>query len=662
MSFIGRHKVLTGFGVLLAALVVLAAVFQWDWLIPYVDRYASSTLGRPVTIGHLHVHLGRTIRVEADDLVIGNPPDWPGGGNFATADRLGVDVLAWPFIQHRQLVIPVIDVAHPDVDAQQLPDGRANWTMGSGSSSSGSSSGGSSPEIGTLRISDGHAHVRDAKVRADFNVALQTQDSKDGAGEIAADAKGTYAAQPITAKFVGGALLSLRDAGTPYPVNLQVANGPTRVSLVGTIQHPLAFAGADLKLEFSGPDMSLLLPLTGVAIPKTPPYRVAGKLDYGDGVFTFDDFSGRVGSSDLAGNIKVDTKPQRPVLSTVLESKLVDLKDLGGFIGAQPGDAAKGTKPATPARTSGVLPRDPISLPRLNVADVYLRYHAARIEGRNQPLDNMNVNLSIVNGNVTLNPISFSIGKGTMSAEIVLSEVSNELRAHANVDFRQLDVDKLLRSAGVGGGAGTISGSAKIDGTGSSLAQILAYGDGQAKLFMGPGGDLSALLVDVSGLELGNAVLSALGVPSRTTIECLIAVIDLRRGIVTTNPVLLDTREAKIGVGGTVNLQNETMNLVVKTEAKHFSIGSLPTPIDIAGTLGAPTVRPEIGPLALRGGAAVALGIIGTPLAALIPTIQFGTGEDNACAGLLPRAEAAAQAPAAAAHSREVAREPSRRR
>ena len=53
------------------------------------------------------------------------------------------------------------------------------------------------------------------------------------------------------------------------------------------------------------------------------------------------------------------------------------------------------------------------------------------------------------------------------------------------------------------------------------------------------------------------------------------------------------------------------------------------------GSLGAPGIMPEVGPLALRGGAAIALGIIGTPLAALLPTIQFGTGEDNACGGLL---------------------------
>ena len=660
MSFVGRHKVLTGLGVVVAAFGIGAALFQWDWLIPIVDKQASAALGRPVSITHLHVHLGRDTRIEADGVTIANPDGWPGGGNFATADRLGIDILPLDYIRHKQVTIPVIDVGSPKVDAQQLADGKANWTFGSNDTKPTTPSSNPEPKIGTLRIADGHAHVRDAKLRADFNIDLATQDSKDGSGQIVAKAKGTYAAQPITAEFTGGALLSLRDAATPYPVDLKVANGPTRVSLVGTIENPLAFAGTDLKLELAGPDMSLLLPLTGIAIPKTPPYRVAGTLDYAAGVVTFDDFSGKVGSSDLAGDIKVDTKSQRPVLTADLQSKLVDLKDLGGFIGAEPGDTDKGTKRPTPAAKSDkVLPTDPISLPRLNVADVHLKYKAARIEGRRQPLDNMRADLDIVNGDISLHPLSFGLGKGSINSDISLAEVSNQLHAKAAVDFQRIDVDKLLTSAGVGRGAGTIAGHAVIDGNGRSIADMLGHGNGELKLYMGSGGDLSALLVDISGLEFGNALLSALGVPNRAKIECLITDFVLQQGVATARTVLLDTNEAKIGVTGDVNLRTEALNLAMKTESKHFSIGSLPTPIDVTGTFGSPSIRPEIGPLALRGGAAIALGIIGTPLAALIPTIQFGTGEDNACSGLLRTAEAPAHIPAASPMRR---REPPRRR
>ena len=599
-------------------------------------------------VTHLHVKLGRTTRIEAEGITIANPEGWPGGGNFAEIERLGLDVDAMAYIKGRQIVLPVIDVQSPKVDAQQLADGKANWDFpaltGPGEPSSGPET-----KLGTLRIADGQAHVRDAKLNADFQVALETQDSKDGTGQIVAKAKGTYAKQPITAEFVGGALLSLRDAATPYPVDLKLANGPTRVTLAGTIQNPLAFQGAQLKLDLAGPDMSLLLPLTGIAIPKTPAYHVAGKLDYADGVVKFQQFAGKVGSSDLGGNLQVDTKPARPVVTADLSSKLVDLKDLGGFIGAEPGDAGKGTKRAV-ANNGRVLPNDPINLPKLNAADVHLKYKAGRIQGRAQPLDNMRADMDIVNGNVHLHPVAFGIGGGQISSDIALDgRGEQQVHAKATINFQRVDVGKLLAATGVAQGAGTMSGQAVVDGTGRSLADILGRGNGELKLFMGRGGNISALIADLSGFQFGNALLSALGIPTRSNLMCFAADVLLQQGAATVKTGMLDTDDHRVRLTGGANLRNEALGLMLETEGKHFSVGTISTPIDINGSFAAPGFAPHVGPLALRGGAAIALGIVGTPLAALLPTIDFGTGEDGACAGMVRAAQGPARVPATAA-------------
>ncbi|MGI4952514.1 MAG: AsmA family protein, partial [Janthinobacterium lividum] len=281
-------------GGLVALVIVAALVFRWDWLIPTVERRASAAIGRAVTIQHLHVALGRKTRIEAEGVTIANPPDWtpdasgeagngaaatsaaaasasPANGLFATAERLGLDLDALALIRHRQIVLPVIDIQAPRIDLRQRADGRNNYTFVT--PSSGDSSG---PEtkLGVLRIADGQVRAVLAKLAADFKVAVETQDSKDGTGQISAQAQGTYAAQPIKASFLGGALLSLRDAATPYPVNLDLSNGPTRITLAGTVQDPFAFKGTSLKLDLSGPSMDLLMPLTGIALPATPPYRV----------------------------------------------------------------------------------------------------------------------------------------------------------------------------------------------------------------------------------------------------------------------------------------------------------------------------------------------------------------------------------------------------
>ena len=179
-------------------------------------------------------------------------------------------------------------------------------------------------------------------------------------------------------------------------------------------------------------------------------------------------------------------------------------------------------------------------------------------------------------------------------------------------------------------GAGTIGGRAEINSQGRSMAQFLGTGSGDLKLFT-EGGDLSSLLVALSGLQFGNAVLAALQVPSHTELRCMVVDMPLERGVLTTRTFLIDTRASNIDVKGSINLRDERLDLTVDTTAKHFSVGSLPTPIDIGGTFRDPSIMPKPGPLIARAGAAAVLGTLLTPLGALIPTIQLGLGKDTDC-------------------------------
>jgi hypothetical protein len=80
----------------------------------------------------------------------------------------------------------------------------------------------------------------------------------------------------------------------------------------------------------------------------------------------------------------------------------------------------------------------------------------------------------------------------------------------------------------------------------------------------------------------------------------------------------------------------------LKTDSKHFSIGSLPTSINITGTFKNPSIRPGAG-VAARAGAAAGLGVLFAPLA-ILPTVQFGTSkeEDQRCGRLLQQARSEA--------------------
>jgi uncharacterized protein involved in outer membrane biogenesis len=622
-------------GIAGVVIILLVFVWTWDWFVPMAESRASAALGRPVTIGHLHVSPGRITVIRADDITIGNPPGWGNAPPLANIHELTLKVDLWTYLRHRQLVIPLVSVVQPRVNAIERPDGSENYKLQLSSSSGGSQA----TKIGHLQIQDGEVHAVIPKLKSDFRVALATKGEGDSA-RIVADAKGTYGGQEVTGHMVGGALLSLRDTAHPWPINLRLENGKTYVALTGTLQQPLALKGADLKLEFAGPDMSQLDKLTGIPVPKTPPFKLTGELDFAGSRVEFKNIEGRVGNSDLEGTVDANPGKQRLEVNADLQSQRVDLADLGGFIGTQPGRVS--TPGQTPAQRHEVakaeaspklLPQQRLSLPRLSWANVHLKYRGKRIEGRSVPLDNMYVALDVIDGAVSIHPVSFGVGSGTIKSDISLTPENNDqLHAKADISVQGIDVSRLMASTHLFHGAGRISGTGNIDATGNSVASFLGNGDGELKLGM-VGGDLSAMLVDLSGLEFTNALLSAMGLPQRTKVECLISDSILQGGTLKLKTFILDTGEAIVHVVGDVNLRDEKLDLSMRTDAKHFTIGSLPTPIEVTGPLKKPSIRPG-GELVARGGAAIGLGFLFPPLAVL-PTIQFGVGDNHRCDRLL---------------------------
>jgi uncharacterized protein involved in outer membrane biogenesis len=640
-------------GIPVLVIVLLIIFWSWDWFIPIVESQASAQLGRRVTLTHLHVHLGRTTRIVADDVVVNNPTGFPSDiPPLARIGHLGIDVDVMAYIHQRIISIPRIDLDQPQLEVRALPDGSDNYTLQLKNSAppKPGSTPSPAPKLGDLTIEDGHLHADVPKLKADFKATIATHAAEGvvaangQTSEITAKADGTYAGHPITASLIAGAILTVTDKTKPFPLDLHIANGDTHVALTGTIQDPLAFAGTNLQLALSGSNMDNLYPLTGIPIPSTPPYRISGKLNYVTATkrIHFDDFRGTVGNSDIEGTITEEPEGQKPDVTLDLASRNVDLADLGGFIGTTPGrTTTKGTTVAqkravarSEADSNSLLPTTPINLPKLDAANIHLHYNGHHIEGRFIPLDSLIVTLDIVNGAINVHPLIFTIGAGRVQGDIALTpETDKNIRMKADIHFDRVDVSRLMAATHAFNGAGAIGGRAEIASTGNSVATFLGDGNGGLAVYMA-GGNLSALLIDLSGLELGKAILSALGVPTRTNVDCMIGDFALREGVVTTRALLVDTGEAIIGGQGDINLKTQTIDFQAATHSKNFSIGNLPTPIKISGTLKHPSIGVGVAQLAARGGLAVALGFLAAPLA-ILPTIELGVGDPHKCGELV---------------------------
>ena len=106
----------------------------------------------------------------------------------------------------------------------------------------------------------------------------------------------------------------------------------------GPVTGLATLATIDARLSLAGGDLAKLGDALRISLPATSPYKLAGQLHRQGDEWRFANFTGTVGESDLGGEFTVDMGKDRPVLGGKLHSKLLDIKDLGGFVGAAPGD------------------------------------------------------------------------------------------------------------------------------------------------------------------------------------------------------------------------------------------------------------------------------------------------------------------------------------
>ncbi|MCE2576006.1 AsmA family protein [Komagataeibacter sp. FNDCR2] len=633
-------------GALAAAVLALVIFWSWDWFVPLVEHKAGEALGRRVTLAHLHVQIGRVTRITADDVRIDEPEGFDSLPPFATAAHLMVGVNLWHLLGGR-LDLPVIALDAPVVELDARGDGEANYHFSHGKKSGGKAGGGKEastplPRIGELNINDGHLHLVHAGLRSDMRAEVHTTPGRDRAGpRIVADVRGTYTGQAITGRFSGGALVSLMDRAQPYPIDVAVQHGPTELTLVGSVEDPLSFSGARLRLTLAGPDMSLLYPLTGVIIPQTPAYHVAGSLDYLDRRIRFHDFEGTVGSSDLGGTLRIDPHQAVTFVDTDLHSRHVDLADLGGFFGATPGEHPSTAQQAAEEKaheaSGAVLPTAPISLPRLRATNVHLAYHGDHIENRHTPLDNIDVLLDVRDGAIDVHRLNFGVGSGRLASSGTFVPEGDGVNARIRIDMEEIDLSRLMKALGNYQGQGTIGGHITIHGRGRSLAEIVGSGNGGVTMALDEGGDISAILPDLVGLEFGKALLSVLGLPARTDLKCLIVDMPLQEGVFHTHTLLLETGDTRTVGKGDVSFSNNTIDYALMTRSRHFAIASLPGPLYITGALKHPRITPGAEVIG-RALASVLTGFVFSPVG-LLPTIEAGVGEKSACASALREVE-----------------------
>lgn len=644
-------------------LMILFALFDWNMLRPYINRKVSETTGRDFAIqGNLDVKFHRGLDTEkgwrryvprpyvsAENIHMSNPAWSTVGKEMATARRVEVGFRILPLLA-KDFVITDLRLDHPSVALQRRKDGSNSWTLKDNGPSEWD------VDIQRLAFSSGTLRYLDDKVGIDLHADAKSIADAQPYG-LAFTLGGKYNKAPITGGGRAGAVLTLTDEGTTFPIEAKADIGGNKITVAGTVSDPKAFAGLDLKLTLGGPSMADLYPLTGVLLPETPPYQTAGRLvgkknDADEWTFTYEKFTGKVGASDIAGTLAYSQRKPRPLLKGELTSQQLRLADLGPSVGADTGAGTKqaGKVKAPPAGKA--LPVDEFNTDKWGALDADVKFTGKRIVRTNDiPLQNLVADIHMKDKVLKLTPLNFGMAGGSVTSNISLDGRKKTIDAEARVAARHLKINQLFpKLESMRGSFGEINGDAALAGKGNTVASMLASSNGELNAVVTEG-SVSKFVLELAGLNVANAVFVKVFGDKQIQMNCLAAEAAVRSGRANVQRFVLDTDEAVVDVNGYVDLAKEELNLDVRPKTKGTRIFSLRTPLYAKGTFANPDVGPYKGPLALKAGAAVALATV-SPLAAVLPLVNVTKVPDTDCASAIREAEKKPQlreAPKAAA-------------
>ncbi|WP_114810797.1 AsmA family protein [Paraburkholderia kururiensis] len=451
--------------------------------------------------------------------------------------------------------------------------------------------------------------------------------------------KGTYNHAAVSGTGKLGGVLALQDANRPFPVQADMRAGDTHIALVGTITDPAHLAAVDLRLWLQGASMAHLYTLTGITLPETPPYategRLVGQFRRDGKVFRYENFTGRVGGSDLNGTLAWFQRQPRPLLQGQLVSNLLQFSDLAPIIGADTNASKRKRGDVATQPANRVIPVEEFRTDRWKAIDADVTLTGRRIvKNANLPITDLYTHVVLRDGALSLHPLRFGVAGGTLDSNIDLDGSGVPLKGRFATAARHLKLKQLFPGVkSMQSALGEINGDASLTATGNSPAALASTSNGEVKALVTQG-TISLLLMEAAGLNVANVVYEKLFGTRDVKINCAAADFVATDGVLDSRVFALDTEDAVIDIGGKVNLHDESMDLNIHPHTKGFRVFSLRSPLYVKGTFKDPHVGVDAAALALRGGAMVGLGLI-NPFAALIPLIAPSNNKPLPCANLL---------------------------
>ena len=643
-----RIRTIVGILVVLVVAVVAAGVvivksIDLNQYRPMIAQKIEETTGRKATLaGQIYLDIWTlTPSVAIDDVSFANA-SWGSRPEMAKLKRLEAQVALMPLL-HKQIEIKRFVLVSPDILLETDASGKGNWEFGGAAPGAAAAlpagvpkgnapaqpapaqpaaapAGGNIPQfsINAVEIKDGTLTYIDGKTKKATTLALKdfTAKADSSTSPLKINIDGEFNKAPFKVAGTVGALADLQAPRAPFPVDIEAEAGGATIKAKGSIAQPAAVKGIDLNLSVEGKtlgDLAVFAP----GLPAIGPYNLAGHVGDKDTNIVISQLKAALGKSDLAGDVTL-VKADKPTVKANLTSNLIDLaelQDAAGGATSAPAPAAAGggnanapaaageSKPAAKSSDGRLFSDAPLPLAGLKTANADIKLTAAKVVTKGPPLQNVNATLSLVNGKLTINPLTADVGGGHIDNNTVLDASGATPTLALNAKAKDLDVATLVKEMKV---EQKVTGKANFEGvangSGQSVRAIMAGLDGHTDL------NIVDMRVDNTLMKIVMADLAkaVTGQGDASNIRCIVSHFDISKGLATSKQLTVDAESVTIQGKGTINLATEQLDLYLDPSPKAASVVDLAFPVKVTGTLASPSASPDPAGVAKKLGSTVA--------------------------------------------------------
>jgi uncharacterized protein involved in outer membrane biogenesis len=656
--------------------VVACEVAGWPFLAQPVQNALSKTLDREVVLSNeasrATVRFFGGLKVKVPQLQIAAPA-WSERPYFLRALNAEMHLSygdLWRAKKGAPLDIDLLRAENLVVHAERLKDGRASWVFGGLQKPQVEKEGKPNvfPTVRDLQVVSGQLTFVDAPLKADIVAELQVSEGATppvpssqpsqplpvALRGLIASARGTYGPAKLTANLrTSGVTPLLRSdaAATSVPVVLELKANQASLTFNGTVTDVLKLSDLNGKFRVTGPSLAAAGDPLGVTLPTTGAFVLAGQVRKEDKLWRVTTDEATVGASKLKAALTYDLRPRVPMLAGEVTGPRLLLADLAPTIGGEPG-----AEPAPPPKTKAplaarVLPDKEFDLPSLRAmnADVQMAFDRVELGSLFAlPLQPLKTRLTLQDGKLRLNDLVARTADGNLAGDVSLDGTRDVAQWSADLRWSGVKLEQWLKQPRGGDAppwvSGKLIGRAKLEGQGRSTAQILGSLNGNVTTSLRQG-RVSHLAIEAAGIDIAQALGVFIKGDKPLPVSCALADLQATKGVLHTRAFVVDTPDSTVWAEGSVSLKDEALDMKATVAPKDFSPLALRTPIHVKGQFNAPQISLEKAPLA-RKIAGVALAALITPLAAVLPMLDKGEGEEgsDSCAQLLARAREAARA------------------